>query len=229
MLNRTELIDCLNLLASVSFHKIEISEMRIDIYDRQLVSLTQENLAVATEHFYNQRIFPTPQEILEFLGEVEPIDSDWYKIVGVARQSSKEETIAHQSLAALIKITSSNGMRSGLLAIARADDNQLNRYRTDWKKEFSRTGDSKDGKQLEAADETISLEIPVSQQDIDYPVDHDYSIRTASLIRLLKNNEIKPETAKSICSRFPEVRRVEVSRYIDDGVDVNERVLELCF
>jgi hypothetical protein len=205
-LAKSDLIDCLNLLASISFRKIDITDLMIEMYFRQLSHLARADFSRAIEHFYNQGIFPKPQEILEFLGQVEPIDTDWYKIVGVARQSTKEATISGISLTALIKITSSNGMRSALLALSRADDNQLNRYRSDWQKECKRT--DKNG--LPPKDEIISLEVPSSQQDIDYPVDSDYSIRTASLIRLLKNNEIKPETVKFICSKFPECKRVKV-------------------
>jgi hypothetical protein len=211
MLTRTELTDCLNLLASISFRKIEVTDLMLSIYADKLDVLSQDALIKAVQHFYDQRIFPTPQEILEFLGEITPIDTDWYKIVGVARESLKSDTISGISLAALQKITSANGMRSALMAIARADDNQLNRYRTDWQREHRKA----DKSGLPPSNEIITLEIPASQKDVEYPVDTDYSVRTASLIRLLNKREIKTSTAIAMCSRFPECKKSEVMAIVD--------------
>lgn len=219
ILTESNLTDCLNLLSVVNFRKIEVNDRLIEMYFKQLSYVDRYAFDRSIDHFYNQRIFPTPQELLEFLGEVEPIDRDWYKIAGVARQSIKSETISGVSLTALVKVTSANGMRSALLAISRADDNQVNRYRIDWQKECKRV----DKSGLPPSSEAITLEIPASQKDLDYPVDSDYSVRTASLIRLLESKEIKTSTAKGICARFPQVKKAEVMAVIEEiegGEDV---------
>lgn len=212
MLTESNLTDCLNLLATISFHKIEVNDRMVDMYFKQLSHFDRADFDRAVHHFYNQRIFPTPQEILEFLGESKPIDNDWYKIVGVARESSKSDTISGISLTALVKITSANGVRSALMAIARADDNQLNRYRTDWQREHKKT----DKSGLPPSSEIITLEVSKAEQDKDYPVDSDYSVRTASLIKLLNNREIKASTARMMCARFPESKKLEVMAVVED-------------
>jgi hypothetical protein len=217
------LVDALNLLATVSLKKVDINELMISMYEDDMIDIDRDNFTRAIKHFYNCRIFPTPREILEITTGTD-FNEDWTKIVSIARQTSKEETISGMSHTALLKVTASNGTRSALLAIGRADDIGLKTIARDWHIEIRRV----DLSGLPPADEVISLEDKASR-DIDYPVDHDYSIRTATLIRLLKNNEIKPETAKAICSKFPACKRIEVFRCIDDGIEVNSKVLELCF
>lgn len=211
-LTKSNLIDCLSLLATTNFRKIEITDLMVEMYFRQLSQLDRHDFDRAIDHFYNQKTFPSPQEILEFLGEVEPIDSDWYKIVGVARQSTKQETISGISLAALLKVTSANGMRSALIQLSRADDNQINRYRTDWQRECKKA----DKSGLPPAEETITLEVSAAQDDREYPVDHDYSIRTASLIKLLRNREIKPSTATAMSRNFPAAKKQEVLDVVEE-------------
>jgi hypothetical protein len=219
-ITRETLADALNLLAAVSLKKIEVTSMMIDdIYAEDLNDISREDFDRAIKHFYNCRIFPTPRDILEIAISAD-FGEDWNKIAAVARQSSKEETISGLSYSALLKITNTNGTRSALLAIGRADNIQLSAYSRDWQaaiKKIDLTG-------LPPSDEVISLETSNSQKDLDYPIDHDYSARTASLIRLLNKREIKTSTAIAMCSRFPEVRKAEVMALVEaiegkSGVD----------
>lgn len=210
-ITRETLIDSLNLLATVSPRKVEISELMIGIYEDDLSNLNKSDFDRAIKHFYNCRIFPTAREILE-IATGSDFGEDWQKIASVARQSTKEETISGLSYSALLKITSTNGMRSALSAIARADNIQLASYGRDWQqavKKIDLTG-------LPPSDEIISLEVPSSQKDNHYPVDTDYSVRAASLVRLLNNREIKTGTARAMCAQFPQVKKAEVMAVVEE-------------
>jgi hypothetical protein len=210
LITKEMLIDALNLLAAVSLKKIEVTNSMITLCWEDLRTLQQEDFNRAIKHFYNCRIFPVAREILE-IAIAADFGEDWHKIASVARQSTKEETISGLSYSALLKITNTNGMRSALSAIARADNIQLSAYGRDWQqsiKKIDLTG-------LPPSNEIISLEVSSSQKDIDYPVDTDYSVRAASLIKLLNKREIKTSTAIAMCSRFPEVKKAEVMAVVE--------------
>jgi hypothetical protein len=221
LITKEILVDSLNLLAAVSLKKIEVTESMIQMCWEDVMNLEKEDFDRAIKHFYNCRIFPVAREILE-IAIAADFGEDWNKIASVARQSSKEETISGLSYAALLKITSTKGMRSALMTIARADDFTLNRLRTEWQsatKKIDLTG-------LPPQHEVISLEGDKSAKSIDYPVDHDYSARTASLIRLLRGREIKCSTAVAMFARFPAVQKAEVMAVVEEieGVDSSNSI-----
>ncbi len=210
LITKEMLIDALNLLANVSPKKIEVTDLMVGLCWEDLRNLDREDFDRAIKHFYNCRIFPTPREILE-IAIAADFGEDWNKIASVARQSSKEETISGLSYSALLKITGTNGSRSALMTIARADNYQLAAYGRDWQQAIRKI----DLTGLPPCDEVISLE-DITTKSLDYPVDTDYSVRTASLIRLLSRREIKTSTAIAMCSRFPEVKKAEVMAVVDE-------------
>lgn len=208
--NREELADALSLLASVNPRKIEVTEQMIDLCHEDIETLDKKDFDRAIKHFYNARIFPVARDILEVALEAD-FGEDWNKIVSIARQSSKQDTISGLSFAALLKVTNTQGMRSALTALGRADDFTLNRYRSEWQQAVKK----QDLTGLPPADEIISLD-DRETKTADYPVDTDFSVRTASVIRLLKGREIKTSTAKSICASFPAVRKAEIMALIEE-------------
>jgi hypothetical protein len=210
LITREILADSLNLLAAVSIKKIEVTESMIQMCWEDVMNLEKEDFDRAIKHFYNCRIFPVAREILE-IAIAADFGEDWNKIAAVARQSSKEETISGLSHSALLKITGTNGTRSALSAIARADNYQLAAYGRDWQQAIRKI----DLTGLPPGDEVISLE-DITTKSLDYPVDTDYSVRTASLIRLLNKKEIKTSTAIAMCSRFPEVKKAEVMAIVEE-------------
>lgn len=208
------IVDALNLLNKVSIKKNEISDLELTYWLEDLESIEEIDFNRAVKHFYSCRIFPTSREILEIALEAD-FGEDWNKIVSVARQSSKQETISGLSFAALLKATNTQGMRSALIALGRADDFSLNKYRSEWQQAVRK----QDLTGLPPADEVISLE-DKSTKSVDYPVDTDYSVRTASVIRLLKACEIKTSTARSICANFPAVRKAEIVALVEEIEEV---------
>ncbi|MGL4617908.1 MAG: hypothetical protein ACRCZS_02450 [Chroococcidiopsis sp.] len=210
LVTRESIVDALNLLAKVSLKKVEIVDREIDYWLEDLSNVEESDFDRAIKHFYSCRIFPTSREVLEIIISAD-FGEDWNKIASVARQSSKEETISGLSYSALLKITSTNGMRSALLAIARADDYQLSAYGRDWQqaiKKIDLTG-------LPPKSETITFEVSKAEQDKDYPVDSEYIERTASLVRLLNSREIKSSTARMMCAQFPESKKLEVMAVVE--------------
>jgi hypothetical protein len=207
---RDAIVDALNLLAAVSLKKTEITERMIDYCWEDLQQATSEDFDQAIKHFYSSRIFPTSREILEVIMSAD-FGEDWNKIASVARQSSKEETISGLSHSALLKVTGTNGTRSALMTIARADNYQLAAYGRDWQQAIRKI----DLTGLPPSGEVVSLEDRTTKS-LDYPVDTDYSDRMASLIRLLNKREIKTSTAIAMCSRFPEVKKAEVMAVVEE-------------
>jgi hypothetical protein len=210
LVTKESIVGALNLLAKVSLKKVEITDREIEYWLEDLGNVEESDFDRAIKHFYSCRIFPTSREILEIVISAD-FGEDWNKIAAVARQSSKEETISGLSCSALLKITSTNGTRSALSAIARADNYQLAAYGRDWQQAIRKI----DLTGLSPSDEIISLEDRTTKS-LDYPVDTDYSVRTASLIRLLNKREIKTSTAIAMCSRFPEVKKAEVMAVVEE-------------
>jgi hypothetical protein len=210
LITREILADSLNLLAAVSTKKIEVTESMTQMCWEDVMNLEKEDFDRAIKHFYNCRIFPVARDILEIAISAD-FGEDWNKIASVARQSSKEEAISGLSHSALLKITGTNGSRSALMTIARADNYQLAAYGRDWRQAIQKIGLTG----LPPSDEIISLE-DITTKSLDYPVDTDYSVRTASLIRLLNKREIKTSTAIAMCSRFPAVKKAEVMAIVEE-------------
>jgi hypothetical protein len=135
------------------------------------------------------------------------------------QRSIPSATISGISAAALIKVTSCNGIRSALLKLGQIEDNyQFNRYRSDWLTEINKpTGN----RRIAPAPVFVTLEIPRAEQDIEYPTDDDFSIRTASLIGLLRSGELKPSTVVTLSANFPVVRIEQITLALEDlGVDL---------
>ncbi len=203
MINLEALNDCLQLVGAI--HHIKITPQLVETYQQALEDIDEKQLAQAFRVLIDEAKFPTPARIKELAG-VHSTSDDWYQIMSVIQESIKSATISGISAAALIKITSSNGIRSALLKIGQTEDSyQLNRYRSDWLKEVNKPNPSNT---IAPASVAITLEVPRYQQDVNYPTDDDYSVRTASLIKLLRSGEIKPSTVVNCSTRFP-VKRIE--------------------
>jgi hypothetical protein len=224
MLDIDSMRDCLDVCGAI--YHVEITERLVDLYWQTLIDLDSQAVTTSVAKLIEAPKFPTPAKIRETVTG-EAIEDDWLKIMGVVQETIKSAQISAISADALMQATSTTGFRSALIAIGRADDSyKISQYRTTWidlvRRRQPRPND------LCNPPVTITLDIPTSQQDIDYPCDPTCKVQTDSLIKLVRqwyqnpSEGIKPSTAIGCSAKFPSQRKQELAVLFEElGIDLD--------
>jgi hypothetical protein len=203
MIEREYFDELLDGLAQIKHTKI--SAMMGDIFYEKLKDINGDLFLSAIQALVDESFFPTPERIREVATGV-TIDQDWYEIMAVASGSKSSAEISGIAGIALKSI-------GGIKTIAIADERNTDKLRSQFLKLLSIPTDPKT---LPPAKVTIKVGTEERGSDPEYPIDWDFSVRTASLIRLLNKREIKTSTAIAMCSRFPAVKKAEVMAIVEE-------------
>ncbi len=201
-LDRDYFDELINGLADIKNAKL--SSAMSDIYYAAFEMLDANSFLVAIQKLLDDKFFPTPERVRE-VATGQTVDRDWDEIVAVA---SGNKSSAEISGIAEITMKSIGGLKK----IACANDKETLALKERFLKLLSVPPDPK---ALPPARVTISVGVEERGNDREYPIDWDFSVRTASLIRLLNKREIKTSTAIAMCSRFPECKKAEVMAVVE--------------
>lgn len=207
--------DTLNLIATVCLKKIEVTDLMLEWYEDGLKDIPVDIFNQAAKYFYNLKQFPTVKDFQEF--GITP-DADWHTIMAVASGTTKSATISGISAIALTTATATSSILAALKKISFCDDPfQLREIRKDWNK---LTSIPRIESALPPADVEITLVVKTASNDFEYPADDDFSIRTASMIRCIRDKGSVSPAWMPIIERFPAAKKREVL----DAVEANNWV-----
>lgn len=205
------LIDCLDVVCAI--HAKERTEMMTDFYFEALSDLEDRSVTKAFKTIVDDRYFPRPARIRELATGIVH-DADWIEILYVASGQKELATISGISDLALKTI-------GGLRKIAATDEDKTHYLRAEWLKLVSIPSDPNS---LPPATANIRLE-PVKNprpNDTEY-VDDDFSIRAASMMRVIKEKGAVSAAWVSIINSFPDGKRREVYHFAEsNGYPINQ-------
>jgi len=208
-LELSTLTDCLEVCCSI--HSKQQTEMMNNFYFQALGDLDDGLVTVAFGVVIDERYFPTPARIRELVTGITP-NTDWQTIMAVASGSQKSGTISGISAIALTTATATNSIIAALRKISFCDDHyNLREIRTDWEKLASTP---RLGTALPPADVTITLVTQTADNNFEYPTDDDYSVRTASMIRCIREKGYMSPAWLPIIDKFPVAKKREILNLI---------------
>lgn len=204
-LELSTLIDCLDVVCAI--HAKERTEMMTDFYFEALSDLDDHLITKAFKTIVDDRFFPRPARIRELATGIVH-DADWVEILYVASGQKESATISGISDQALKTI-------GGLRKIATTDEDKTHYLKAEWLKLVSIPADPNS---LPPATVIIRLE-PVKNprpNDTEY-VDDDFSIRAASMMRVIKEKGAVSAAWISIINSSPDDKRREVYHFAESN------------
>lgn len=205
MLDRHVLEDCLAVIGVISH--TEITEMIAEIYYENLKDLPSDRIEAAFKSIVIDGKFPKIGQIRELATGI-VADADWHTIMAVASGTTKSATISGISAIALTTATATTGTLVALKKISFCEDPYaLREIRKDWTKLAAmprlETG-------LPPADVEITLSPKTTNTNFEYPTDDNYSVRTASMIRCIREKGSISLAWMAIIDRFPAAAKREI-------------------
>ncbi len=181
--------------------------MMAGFYFEALADLDDALVTKAFKVTIDERFFPTPARIRELVTGV-TADADWLTIMAVANGSKKSATISGISAIALTTATATGSILAALKKISFWDDPYaLRELRKDWSKLVSipRLETA-----LAPADVQITLVVKVAPGSFEHPTDDDFSVRTASMLRCIRDKGCVAPAWIAIVDKFPAARKREI-------------------
>lgn len=204
-LELSTLIDCLDVLCTI--HSKQCTETMTTFYFKALADLDDALVTDAFRLTLDDRNFPGPARIRELVMGV-TADADWLTIMAVANGSKKSATISGISAIALTTATATSSILSALKKISFCDDPYtLRELRRDWAKLVSIP---KLDTALPPADVEITLVVKTEAGNFEYPADDDFSVRTASMLRCIRDKGSVAPAWIAIIDKFPAARKREI-------------------
>jgi hypothetical protein len=204
-LNLTILTDCLDVVCAI--HGKQQTEMMTEFYHQALEDLDDQIVTSAFKKVLDEKYFPTPARIRELATGI-TADADWHTIMAVASGTAKSATISGISAIALTTATATSSILAALKKISFCDDPYtLREIRKDWTKLASIP---KLESALPPADVEITLAVKTNSNDFEHPTDDNFSIRTASMIRCIKEKGSIAPAWMPIIDKFPAAKKREI-------------------
>jgi len=211
-LELSTLIDCLDVVCLI--HNKERSEIMTEIYFESLGDLDDDLITKAFRSVLDERYFPTPARIRELATGI-VADADWHTIMAVASGTTKSATISGISAIALTTATATSSILAALKKVSFCDDPyRLREIRQDWSKlaSISRLDST-----LPPTDVEITLTVKTATNNFEHPADDDFTFRTASMIRCIRDKGSISPAWLPIIDQFPATKKREVL----DAIEAN--------
>jgi hypothetical protein len=211
-LQHPTLVDCLDALCSVTGKRQ--TEMMTEMYFEALSDLDNDLVTKAFGLTLDDRNFPGPARIRELVVGV-TADADWLTIMAVANGSKKSATISGISAIALTTATATGSILAALKKISFCDDPYtLRELRKDWTKLVSipRLDTA-----LPPADVQITLVVKTDPCSFEHPTDDDFSVRTASMLRCIKEKGCVSPAWMPIIDKFPAAKKREIMDKVEEN------------